>query len=171
MYWESCSSPNFETTVSQLAEVPAYRLRLRSTSVAPSRDLGHTVQQRSASGLEGGPFRAVLLNLGLLERRQIPEGEARGLRSGLLRRAAAVGRRAKTPLEFPVSFDELTVQTNLGAKDKDNTEVPLDYNKMKAFVGPEGMKIMIGEMNAQGEISYVKEMTKEELASTTGHQG
>ena len=103
MYWESCSSPNFETTVSQLGEVPAYRLRLRSTSVAPSRDLGHTVQQRSASGLEGGPFRAVLLNLGLLERRQIPEGEARGLRSGLLRRAAAVGRRAKTPLEFPVS--------------------------------------------------------------------
>ena len=60
--------------------------------------------ERSASGLEGGPFRAVLLNLGLLERRQIPAGEARGLRSGLLRRAAAVGGRAKTPLEFPVSI-------------------------------------------------------------------
>ena len=41
--------------------------------------------ERSASGLEGGPFRAVLLNLGLLERRQILEGAAEGLRSGLLK--------------------------------------------------------------------------------------
>lgn len=41
--------------------------------------------ERSAFGLEGGPFRVVLLSLGLLERRQILAGAAEGLRSGLLK--------------------------------------------------------------------------------------
>ena len=46
---------------------------------------------RSAEGLEGGPFLAASLDIGLLERRQISAGESRGVRSGLLRRTAAVG--------------------------------------------------------------------------------
>ena len=41
--------------------------------------------ERSAFGLEGGPFRVVLLSLGLLERRQILAGAAEGLRSGPLK--------------------------------------------------------------------------------------
>ena len=51
--------------------------------------------ERSASGLEGGPFRVVLLNLGLLERRQILAGAAEGLRSGLLKARRWCGQESE----------------------------------------------------------------------------
>ena len=64
--------------------------------------------ERSASGLEGGPFRAVLLNLGLLERRQVPEGEARGLRSGLLKALREPEEQARNTL-LAATTAEITV--------------------------------------------------------------